>query len=183
MMFKPGDPVVHPARGAGIVICIETRQWHGSTDLYYRIKLLGQQGISLMIPIHLAETLGLRPAISLSRLNQVWRVLCADPETLPADHKQRYELLEGKLHAGSVFQVAEAVRDMAWRQRQRGHLTTVGKQMYEKGLALLTGEIAAAQGIDLANAETQVKTRLSESLSPGHHNVALMSPGSNAMVT
>jgi len=182
-MFKEGDPVVHPVRGAGIVVRVEKRQWHGSADLYYRIKLLGQQSISLMIPVHLAETLGLRPAISQSKLNQVWRVLCADPGTLPVDHKQRYELLEGKLHAGSVFQVAEAVRDMTWRQRQRGHLTTVGKQMYEKGLALLAGEIAAAQGIDLADAETQVKARLSESLSPNHHNVALMPPVSNVMAT
>ena len=166
MMFKPGDPIVHPFRGAGIVIRIEKRQWHGSSEMYYRIKLLGQRGITLMVPIHLAETLGLRPAVSLSKLNQVWHVLCADPGTLPADHKQRYELLEGKLHAGSVFQVAEAVRDMAWRQRQKGRLTIVGKQMYEKGFTLLAAEVAATQGIDLADAETQVKTRLSESLSP-----------------
>lgn len=48
----------------------------------------------------------------------------------------------------------------------------VGKQIYEKGLTLLAGEIAAVQGIDLADAETQVKARLSESLSPNRHNAS-----------
>lgn len=165
-MFKAGDAIVHPVRGVGVVVRVEEREWRGSSDLYYRIELLGQQGTSLMIPINTADTLGLRRAIPRSKLNQVWRVLCADPETLPANHKKRYELLKGKLHAGDVFQVAEVVRDMAWRQQQEGRLTTVGKRMYEEATVLLAGEIAAAQDIDLADAELQVRARLNESLSP-----------------
>ena len=52
---------------------------------------------------------------------------------------------------------------MAWRQQQEGRLTTRGKQMYEEGLTLLAGELAATQGIDLADAETQIKEKLKES--------------------
>jgi CarD family transcriptional regulator len=165
-MFKAGDSIVHPVRGAGVVVRVVERQWRGRSALYYKIRLLGQQGVTLMVPTDVAETLGLRYAIPRSRLKQVWRVLRADPERLPANHKQRYQLLREKLHAGNVFQVAEVVRDMAWRQEREGRLTTVGRRIYEEGIALLAGEIAATQGVDMADAETQVAARLGESLSP-----------------
>ena len=128
-MFKSGDAIVHPFRGAGVVVRIEERQWRGSNRQYYRIKLLGQLSSSLMIPVSTAETIGLRRAISQSNLSSVWRVLGANPGTLPTDHKERYQVLEDKLHTGDVLKVAAAVRDMTWRLQQVGRLTTRGKQM------------------------------------------------------
>jgi len=167
MMFKAGDAIIHPFRGAGMVVRLEKRQRSGSSSLYYRIKLLGQPGTtSLMIPVSAADTMGLRRAIPPSKLNQVWHVLLAAPATLPADHKKRYQFLKDKLHTGDTIQVAEVVRDMAWRQEREGHLTTVGKRMYEEGMMLLAGEIAAVQDTELADAEVQIRARLRESLSP-----------------
>ncbi|MBN1978699.1 MAG: hypothetical protein JW918_14975 [Anaerolineae bacterium] len=163
-MFKEGDAVVHPVRGAGVVECVEERPWRGSDALYYRIGLLSQPGLSLMIPVVSAKELGLRRAVSRSRLSQVWKVLGTNPEKLPTEHKERYQLLDDKLHAGNVLQVAEAVRDMAWRRHREGKLTTRGKRMYEEGMILLAGEIAATEGIAIADAETQVRERLQESL-------------------
>ena len=148
------------------MICVEKRQWRGDSALYYRIKLLGQPGTRLMIPVSAAETLGLRRVIPRSKLSKVWHVLRATPKTLPDNHKKRYELLDDKLHAGDVFQVAEVVRDMTWRQQREGSLTTIGKQRYEEGMKILAGEIAAVQGVDLDDAEAQVRAKLMESLSP-----------------
>ncbi len=165
-MFKAGDAIIHPVRGAGVVVRVEERRWRGNSELYYRIELLGQPGTSLMVPISAAETLGLRRVIPQSKLDRVWRVLRAAPRTLPANHKERYELLDDKLHAGDVFQVAELVRDMTWRQQREGSLTTTGKQRYEEGMKILAGEIAAVQGVDLDDAEAQVRAKLRESLSP-----------------
>lgn len=165
-MFKTGDPIVHPVRGAGVVVRVEERQWRGSNNLYYRIKLLGHPSSSLMIPFSTAETIGLRRAISQSNLNRVWHVLCADPGMLPTDHKERYQVLEDKLHTGDVLKVAEAVRDMTWRRHQQGHLTTRGKQMYDEGMMLLAGELAASQDIQVMDAEAQIRTKLDESLAP-----------------
>ena len=163
-MFKAGDAIVHPLRGAGVVERVEERQWRGSNDLYYRITLLGQPGTKLMVPTTAAEELGLRHAIPQSKLSKVWRVLRAASDTLPSDHKQRYKLLEEKLHTGNVFQVAEVVRDMTWRQQRKGRLTTVGTRRYKEGINMLAGEIAAVQGIELNNAEAQIHARLEESL-------------------
>jgi CarD family transcriptional regulator len=165
-MFKEGDAVVHPIRGAGVVKRVEERQWRGADALYYRIGLLSQPASNLMIPVGAAKELGLRRAASQSRLSKVWHVLDTDPEILPREHKERYQLLEGKLHTGDLLQVAEAVRDMTWRRHREGRLTTRGKRMYEEGMTLLAGEIAAAKGIAIADAETQVRDRLQASLQP-----------------
>jgi len=165
-MFKAGDAIIHPVRGAGVVVRVEERRWRGNSALYYRIKLLGQPGTRLLVPISATETLGLRRAIPWSKLNEVWRVLRAAPKKLPADHKERYKLLGDKLHTGDIFQVAEVVRDMAWRQQRESRLTTTGKRRYKEGMRILAGEIAAVQGVDLDDAEAQVSATLRESLSP-----------------
>jgi CarD family transcriptional regulator len=162
MTFKTGDAVVHPLRGAGIVISVEERQWHGHEHLYYRIKLLDHPGTKLMIPTSTAKKLGLRLAISQSNVNKVWGVLRAAPNVLPNDHKERYQLLEDKLHTGDAFKVAEVVRDMAWRLQRKGRLTTVGRRRYKEGIRFLAGEIAAVEGIEMVNAEAQVLARLAE---------------------
>ncbi len=164
--FKVGDAIIHPIRGAGIVERVEERQWRGKNDLYYRIKLMNHQSTNLMVPINVAEDIGLRRAIPASKLNQVWHVLGDDPIRLPNDHKARYKLLKEKLHTGDVFQVAEVVRDMAWRQQREGRLNTVGKRIYERSIKLLAGEIAATQGTDMVNAEARVRDRVKKYLTP-----------------
>ncbi len=164
MKFTTGDTVVHPIRGAGVVERIVERTWHGSTELYYRIKLLGQSGTMLMIPTSVAEKLGMRCAISRSKMEQLWSVLLAAPVNLPDEHKELQQFLQDKLGTGDIFQVAEVVRDMAWRQ-WKTRLGATAKQLYEEGIRLLVGEIAATQGIEFVDAETQVRARLREHLS------------------
>jgi len=163
-MFEVGDAVVHPIRGAGFVTDIEELQRREGNREYYKIELLSQVPTNLMIPVESADSIGLRYAIRQSRLNRVWRVLCASPESLPSNYRARYKVVESKLETGDIFQIAEVVRDMAWRQKQEGSLNTRGKRMYEEGIRLLAGEIAAAQGIDLMDGEAQVRDRVWENL-------------------
>ena len=164
MEFTTGDAIVHPVRGAGVIECIVERLWRGKTELFYRIKLLGQSGTMLMIPASAAKELGMRGAISQSDEGQLWRVLLAAPRDLPSDHKQLLQCIEDKLGTGDIFQVAEAVRDMAWRKRN-SYLNATIKKLYEEGIRLLVGEIAATQGIAFVNAETQFSARLKAGLS------------------
>jgi len=157
-MFKVGDVVVHPARGAGVIAGIEEFERNGNPRRYYRIELVAKPGISLMVPIKEAETIGLRHAVSQSKLSKVWHVLRACPRALPDDHKKRYGLLEERLRSGDILQVAEAVRDLIWRQREIG-LTGKGRRFLQRALTVLAGEIAAVQGIGVEEAEAQIRAQ------------------------
>ena len=166
MAFKTGDAVFHPVRGAGVVTGIKDRKWDGEERRYYTIELLGHPGTKVMIPASTAKAVGLRHAMSQAKLEKMWLVLRDDPQKLPKDHKDRYAVIKEKLHTGDTFEVAEAVRDMAWRREQEGRLTTRGKRIYEEAVMLLSGEIAAVQEIEVKEAEGQVHAKLQERLTP-----------------
>ena len=163
-MFQIGDAVVHPIHGAGIVTDIAELKRRGHSEPYYRIELLNQPRTSVMISVGSAEERGMREAIAASRLERVWRVLNSSPRPLPTDHTVRHELLRDKLRGGDVHRVAEVLRDLVWRRRLKGHLTTVERSLYRKGVSLLAGEIAASRDIDLVDAKLRVWKRIRKSL-------------------
>jgi CarD family transcriptional regulator len=165
-MFEVGDVVVHPIRGAGVVTDIKELQRRGDSKQYYRIRLLTHARTSLMIPVKGATAKGLRRAIKEYRLNRVWHVLCSNPKKLPTDYEARHELLEHKLRSGDLLQVAEATRDLTWRRQEQNGLTWGDRQAYRRGIKLLAGEIAAAQGTGVLDAEAEVRARLWGRLSP-----------------
>ena len=117
-----------------------------------------------MVPVKAAQEIGLRPPLKRADLVLVWGVLKQDPETLPTDHEQRYELLKDRLRDGNALHIAAAVRDMAWREETERRLTKQGKQLYEESLMLLAGEVAIVQDSDLASAEAQIVETLRESV-------------------
>jgi len=100
----------------------------------------------------------------LLKLGRIWRVLRAEPVTLPTDHNERYESLQDKLRGGDIFRVAEVVRDMFWKDHRSRKLTIQGKQLYDRGLTFLTSEVAAVQGCDLGAAKAEISNILGTSL-------------------
>lgn len=164
-MFQIGDKVFHPIHGAGTIVEVKERRSLGNARKYYSISLLSQPKTVLMVPVKNAQEIGLRGPLPHSDLALVWNVLKDDPETLPTDHEQRYELLKDRLRDGNALHIAAAVRDMAWREETERRLTKQGKQLYEESLTLLAGEIAIAQNTELADAEAQIVETLRESVS------------------
>jgi len=160
MTFQVGETVVHPNYGAGTISEIRERRSLGARKRYYSIELLGDPGTTVMVPLGNENKVGLRQPIPKDRLSHLWRVLRAEPQVLPSEHKKRYAVIEDKLQDGDVFQIAEAVRDLAWRREEKRDLTRVGKRLYETGLDFLASELAVVQGSDVHTAEAQIVERL-----------------------
>jgi RNA polymerase-interacting CarD/CdnL/TRCF family regulator len=76
-------------------------------------------------------------------------------------------LIQEKLQDCDPFQIAEAVRDLAWRREEKRRLTIAGKRLYRTGLAFLASELAAVQGSDVDTAEAQIAKRLEASVNGG----------------
>jgi RNA polymerase-interacting CarD/CdnL/TRCF family regulator len=164
-MFAVGETVVHPAYGAGVVIDIKAITSLGSQKRrYYSIELLSQPETTVMVAVNDEEKVGLRSPVSEPKLNRIWRIFCAGPATLPSDHNKRYDLLAEKLHNGDILEIAEVLRDLAWRKENRRSLTIRGKRLYDESLELLASELAGAHGSDFEMAEAQISDRLAASL-------------------
>ena len=163
-MFQVGDAVIHPGYGAGTVVVIEKLQCLGSDKLYYSVELSDESKTRVWIPVKEAQKRGVRHPTPRSRLGQIWRVHRAEPESLPPDHKERYESLLEKLSGGDIMQAAKVVRDMFWKDHRSRKLTIQGERLYKRGLTFLTSEVAAMQGWDCAAAEAKISNILEASL-------------------
>jgi CarD family transcriptional regulator len=164
MSFQVGDTVVHPQYGTGVITEIQERHSLGPTRRYYSIELLGDTRTTVMVPVSKEESVGLRQPIPKTRLSRLWRILRGEPEALPDEHKERYAVIEGKLQEGDLFQIAEAVRDLAWRREEKRSLTKVGMRLYETGMGFLASELAGVQGSDVSAAEAEIAERLDASI-------------------
>ena len=63
-----------------------------------------------------------------------------------------------------LFRSVEVVRDMFWKNHRVRRLTIDGKRLYERGLLLLTSEVAAVQDCDFATAKAMISDSLGASL-------------------
>jgi CarD family transcriptional regulator len=164
MMFQIGDTVIHPGYGAGTVVKIEKLQFLCSDKPYYSIVLSDGSKTCVWVAVTDAGKKGIRRPTRKSQLGRIWRTLRAEPETLPSDHDERYELLQERLRGGDIFRTAEVVRDMFWQDNRSRRLTIKGKQLYDRGLTFLTSEVAVVQGCDSAAAEAMISDILGASL-------------------
>jgi CarD family transcriptional regulator len=147
-----------------VITEIQERRSLGPRKRYYSIELLADPQTTVMVPLGKEESVGLRQPIPKDGLGRLWRILRAKPQALPEEHKKRYAVIEGKLEDGDVFQIAEAVRDLAWRREEKRTLTKVGMRLYETGLGFIASELAGVQGSDVDTAEAQISERLDASI-------------------
>jgi CarD family transcriptional regulator len=144
MQFSVGDKVVHPAHGPGVITGVVHKQMVEGFEEYYVLRMLRPE-MKMFVPVCMVSELGIRAAMSPSDVDRMLRILRRTPEELPDDHRERRSCLQDKLVSGSVRQVAEAVRDLAWRERC-DHLTGTDERLLGEGIELLAREMALVTG-------------------------------------
>jgi CarD family transcriptional regulator len=144
MQYSVGDKVVHPHHGPGWIASIENWELLDETRRYYVIEVPGQ-GLTVHLPVRKAEQVGMRPAMSRSRLPRVLSVLRGKPHLLPDDYRLRQEQVTAKLRTGLVIELARVVRDLSWH-RELAHLTKTDTGLLKQGRDLLAAEMALVSG-------------------------------------
>jgi CarD family transcriptional regulator len=162
-VFRVGETVVHPGHGPGEVVGVQELSCLGRNGSYYRIRLLGEMG-TVWVPVENAEQQGVRRLVRKSRLREVWRLLRDQPSDLPSDHNKRYAQLRDKIENGSVCDIAQALRDLQWKNVHVRKMTLEGKRLYDKGMRLLATEIALVRGSDTETVESKIARVLQTNL-------------------
>jgi CarD family transcriptional regulator len=162
MQFSVGDKVVHPHHGPGWIAGIERRALLDGTKRYYVIEIPGQ-GLTVHIPVGRADEVGVRLAISQSRLPQVLSTLRSRPRLLPEDYRDRQEEIVAQLKTGRVMQLARVVRDLTWHRR-RAHLTKTDSDYLKQGSDLLAAEMALASGEAVSDASKLIESTMTAAM-------------------
>jgi CarD family transcriptional regulator len=158
MLFSVGDKVVHPNYGPGWISSIDRRELLDGTKQYYVIEIPGQ-GLTLYMPARKADEVGVRLAMSQSRLPRVLSMLRGRPQPLPEDYRERQEQIWAQLKTRRVMQLARVIRDLTWR-REQGHLTRVDSDYLKQGRELLAAEMALVSGSAVSDANKLIEATM-----------------------
>ena len=142
---------------------MERKELLDGKKVYFEIEIPAQD-LSVYLPKRTMEDMGVRLAMSRSRLPRVLDKLRSQPRILPNDYKERQEEIWEQLRTGLVMQLAEAVRDLAWH-KEREHLTKKDTQYLAQGKSRLAAEMAIVSGEELSDMETLIDDTLSAAVS------------------
>jgi CarD family transcriptional regulator len=158
--FKPkkGDTVIYPQHGACVVLNMKRMKAFGKTQDYLILKTVINE-MTLSIPVDQISTVGVRPPVSSSELQDLVSVLAKADPRVPANWSRRFKNHQEKLKSGDVYQVAEVVRNLAARDRDSA-LSAAEKTMYDRARVNLISEIQPALRVTTEEAETYLDKAL-----------------------
>ena len=152
MTFNVGETVVYPNHGAAVIEDVETRTIKGEEKLYLVLRILGQNDLVVRVPASNLDLVGVRDVVDDEGLEKVFEVLRKTNVEEPSNWSRRYKANLEKLHSGNVLKVAEVVRDLWCRERDRG-LSAGEKRMLSKARQILVSELALAKKVEDDKAE------------------------------
>ena len=142
MTYAVGDTVVYPHHGAAVIEKHEKRTLEGQERDYLVLRLT-YGDLTLMVPADATDEVGLRDVVSQKEVDEVFDVLRRRDGSMPTNWSRRFKANYEKLKSGDIFQVAEVVRNLALRERDKG-LSAGEKRMLTKARQILVSELSAA---------------------------------------
>lgn len=144
IVFNVGDHAVYPGYGVGRITSIETKEISGTRLTFYCIELL-ESGLKVMVPKPKVESVGLRPIISRDEAGKVIEILKV--KEVKVDNQtwnRRYREYMEKIKTGSVYEIAEVLRDL-FLLRVDKELSFGERKMLDTARSLLLKELSLAK--------------------------------------
>lgn len=153
-MFKIGDRVVYPMHGAGVIEAIEEKEVLGEKKQYYILRLpVGD--MKVMIPIDNCQEIGLREVIDRAGVQKVMGILKQKSTSMSANWNRRYRANLEKIRSGDIYEVAEVVRNLIKRDKEKS-LSSGERKMLENARQILISELALATELAEEKAQSLV---------------------------
>lgn len=159
-MFKVGDKIVYPMHGAGVIETIEERSILDEKQSYYIIKMPGE--VKVMVPTAKAEKIGVRNIIDKETAGKVINVLEQDSTEMSMKWNKRYRDNVEKMKSGDIFEVADIVRNLSFKQKDKG-LSTTEKKMLLNAKQILVSELVLAESKGKEEIESLVENKINMS--------------------
>ncbi len=140
-MFQIGALAVYPAHGVGVIESIQEREVAGFQQRFYIMRLLDTDMI-IMIPTQNALNIGLRTVIDSNSVTEVFEILKERPTRLNNQTwNRRYRDYMDKIKTGSLFRVAEVLRDLTLLKLEK-ELSFGERKMLDTAKNLLVKELS-----------------------------------------
>ena len=153
--FHIGDKAVYPSHGVGEVMGIETREVSGRQQSFYILRIV-DSGMTVMVPIENIQQVGLREVIATREVRKIFAILRSkDVPSVRQTWNRRYREYMEKIKTGSLFEVAEVLRELSLL-RVRKDLSFSERKMLETARTLVVQELAVAKRTAEARIEREI---------------------------
>jgi CarD family transcriptional regulator len=142
--FKAGDKIVYPAHGVGEITEVKVKRIGLEDHRFYEINIL-ESGMRCMVPTNQADAVGLRKVIDKVTIDKIYKIL--GQRNVKVDTQtwnRRYREYTQKIKTGSVFEMAEVLRDLTVLGKGKD-LSFGEKKMFDTVRDLLVSEIAISK--------------------------------------
>lgn len=160
-MFNIGDKIVYPMHGAGTIDAIEEKEILGEKHQYYIINMPGE--VKVMVPTARAETMGVRSVIDKDGANKVLQILEQDETEMSDNWNKRYRDNLEKMKTGDIYQIADVVRNLSFKQKEKGTLSTGEKKMLNNAKLILISELVLVEHASKDEVEQLVDNKINMS--------------------
>src|SRR5581483_6409443 len=110
MTFDVGDKVVYPHHGAAVIERREKRPSPSGEQREYLVLRLAYGDLTLMVPAVNTD----------EEVEEVFAVLRKKEARMPTNWSRRFKNHVEKLKSGDIYQVAEVVRNLSIRDKDKG---------------------------------------------------------------
>lgn len=159
-MFSVGDKIVYPMHGAGTIDSIEEKDILGEKQSYYILKM--PSNVKVMIPTAKAEEVGVRNIIDKQSAEKVFTVLSQDETEMEKNWNKRYRDNMDKMKSGDIYEIADVVRNLSFKQKEKG-LSTGEKKMLNNAKQILVSELVLAEHASQEEVEELVENKINTS--------------------
>ena len=159
-MFNVGDKVVYPMHGAGVIESIEEKAILDEKQSYYIIKMPGE--VKVMVPTAKAEEIGVRNIIDKASAEKVIKVLEQESTEMSMNWNKRYRDNMEKMKTGNIYEVADIVRNLSFKQKEKG-LSTGEKKMLLNAKQILVSELVLTEHATQDEIENIVENKINNS--------------------
>lgn len=156
-MFNIGDKIVYPMHGAGVIESIEEKNLGNEKQTYYILKMPGE--VKVMVPVEKAEQIGVRDIIDKETANNVIKVFEQTEIEEEPNWNRRYRENIEKMKTGDIYEVANIVRSLSFKQKEKG-LSTGDKKMLLNAKQILISELVLAEQSDKDKIEEMIDNKI-----------------------
>lgn len=155
--FKIGDKAVYPAQGVTEIMGIESMEISGMQQNFYVLRVLDTNK-KIRIPINKVTSVGLRAVITGEEIEEVYSILRERPAKFDQQTwNRRYRRYLEKIKTGSVYDVAEVLRDLFLLKFDK-NLSFGERKMLDTAKSLLVKELSIARGTDEESIEQELES-------------------------
>lgn len=158
MEFRIGEKVVYPNHGVGIIEEVTSKSVNGVPEEFYMLRIHSNASL-VMVPTANVKSVGLRRIIKKADVDGLFKVLAGDFFEPESDWKGRYKDHSEKMRTGSIFQVAEVLRNLVYLSYKKS-LSFREKRMLDRAKQLIVCEVATVRGLNEKAVEEQIDRAL-----------------------